>query len=480
MSSASTVETEQAINNACKSLGGVFKRYSCKHVSWDDACRGTVGGSLSCWGANITDTYLKERQGKPLFTVRSDNWNEKLGRISSDKVAVIVGNHVPGGEPLHAITLRSLLKNIAQYGKYANVPEGTELSDDKLDQNVSIRFQTTFLPVPETDKATMEFATEAYNYNTRSDRNPRNLIVLATTQGVAIQQDGVGAKKLLHHAVDSSGKAFKYWLEAERSSHAVGGAQNETDEERADAVKRGKATAAVIGIPAMGTRFNALMTIQVPVKQKHEERLPMSAVMGQINPTSTKKKKHGFSIIPAMFKSHASGVPQCQPISSIMSQEIYSSSADDDADSDTCFGGLEPPTGAFQTRKGLAMVHSRAPRGISNAARVSRGTCDGTYDGLTVRHLSRDPSQHLTVTVVFYNTVAGGVPSVEDVKAAILDMEELYKACLWSGNLVDDQADFMKEELTVKNVADIATKVTEQPYIPASQPVLNYDRFPTD
>lgn len=33
----------------------------CQVVSWDDVSRGTVGGSLSCWGANITDTYLKSK-----------------------------------------------------------------------------------------------------------------------------------------------------------------------------------------------------------------------------------------------------------------------------------------------------------------------------------------------------------------------------------------------------------------------------------
>merc|ERR1711865_1174612 len=48
------------------------------------------------------------------------------------------------------------------------------------------------------------------------------------------------------------------------------GAQKETVEEREDAVKRGKATASVIGTKAMGTRFNVLMTIQVPLQQKKE------------------------------------------------------------------------------------------------------------------------------------------------------------------------------------------------------------------
>ena len=39
---------------------GAGTGYSCKVVSWDDVSRGTVGGSLSCWGANITDARLAE------------------------------------------------------------------------------------------------------------------------------------------------------------------------------------------------------------------------------------------------------------------------------------------------------------------------------------------------------------------------------------------------------------------------------------
>ena len=114
----------------------------------------------------------------------------------------------------------------------------------------------------------LEFATEAYNYNTMDDADPRNLVLLCTSQGMAVQQDGCGAKKLFHHAVDDMGEIHRYWLEAEESKHKVGGEQRETDAERAEAQARGKATSSVIGIRAMGQRFNVLMTIQVPLKQK--------------------------------------------------------------------------------------------------------------------------------------------------------------------------------------------------------------------
>ena len=70
--------TMEAINHA---LGS--SEYRCQTVSWDDVERGTVGGSLSSLGANITDTRLWERHGQQLYTVRSQNWNEKLGAVSS-------------------------------------------------------------------------------------------------------------------------------------------------------------------------------------------------------------------------------------------------------------------------------------------------------------------------------------------------------------------------------------------------------------
>merc|ERR1719261_767504 len=94
----------------------------------------------------------------------------------------------------------------------------------------------------------------------------------------------------------------------------------------------------------------------------------------------------------------------------------------------------------------------------------------------------RDPHQHMTITCVIYNTVAGGVPSEADVEAAIEDMEELYRACQWQGKLADDGADFMKKELTVTDAAGIAHKVVEQPYKPpagAAGLVNNGTAFPT-
>merc|ERR1719152_959141 len=104
------------------------------------------------------------------------------------------------------------------------------------------------------------------------------------------------------------------------------------------------------------------------------------------------------------------------------------------------------------------------------------------WAGLGVRALKRDGSQRVTVTAVIYNTVAGGVPTPEDVAAAIDDMEQLYAACGWHGRLAESGAAFMKKELTVHDAAKIGAKIEQQPYKPpagAAGLVLGGDTFPT-
>merc|ERR1711976_568023 len=257
------------INQTCRKKGGKYSDYSCKTVSWDDVQRGNVGGNLSCWGATLTDTYLNAKDGRRLFTVRSDNWNEKLGHMTTKDIALVQGNQNQSAadKTLSPITLKTFLEKAGDYGQYAKLDSEMKLDNLDLDQKVSVRFQTTFLPVENKEKSTLEFCTEAYNYNTRDDADPRNLILLCTTQGIALQQDGAGTKKIYHHDV-KDGKIERYWLEAEKSKHKVGGAQVETKEEKEDAIKRGKATSSVIGVKALGSRFNVLMSLQIPLQQQ--------------------------------------------------------------------------------------------------------------------------------------------------------------------------------------------------------------------
>jgi len=470
---ASVEQTIKAINDACRTKGGVYKEYSCKSVSWDDVARGTVGGSLSCWGANITDTRLWAKDGRQLFTVRSDNWNEKLGAVSSSDVAVVTGNHVPGGDnDLHPVTLRDVLTNMTTYGGYAGLPAGCDLSHVDLDKKVSIRFQTTFLPVGDEELANMEFCSEAYNYSTMSDTDPRNLILLCTTQGLAVQQDGRGAQKLFHHAVDGAGKIHRYWLEAEKSRHKVGGPQVETEDERTAAAARGKATSSVIGVRAMGTRFNVLMNIQVPLEQAPRPKRSMGE--------TCKKKKSG-----GLFSgwSLSAKKPEMLTETALDLLDLDMGGCEDEAMEEFCDedDGFEAECVVFKGASRCRSMRRSSPApkvGSACAARVSRGSEFDTWKGLAAKTPKRNPSEHVTCTVVIYNAVSGGVPSEADVIAAIDDLEQLYAACSIKGHLADTQFDFMKKELTVKDANDIAEKISTQPYKPPVQSVAGFNAFP--
>ena len=446
---ASLEAVKQQIDNVARSSG-----FRCVPVSWEDASRGTVGGALSCWGGNISDVRLWERSGKLLYTVRSDNWNERLGYVAAKDIAVVVGNHARGGSALRNVTLQNYLTNAAQYGGYAGLTTPS-LSENQADQILSIRFQTVFLPVtgsasadvPPEQAGRVEFCTDVYNYNTSSDANPRNVLLLCTAQGTAMQQDGAGAKKLFIHEVDPAGKVHRYWLEAERSGHKVGGAQKESAEEAAAAAARGKATATFIGTRAMGTRFNVQMMIQLPVVMPVQRPLP------QVVPCPPPSMM--------MFGASAGGCayPSCAPSAPPPCMPSVSSSS------------CAPPGCAPPQRQSAPVAV-----GVSNAARVSRGAEEDVWPGLAKKDATRDASQHGTITVTMYYTVVGGIPSEADVLAAVADLNELYAGCAKEMRLAD--AHDVTAELTVKNTQDIALKVTQQPYKPPTSAAPANVAFP--
>ena len=125
---------------------------------------------------------------------------------------------------------------------------------------------------------------------------------------------------------------------------------------------------------------------------------------------------------------------------------------------------------------------SAPPKGRSNAARVSRGSEVDVWNGLAVAQPKRNKSEHVTITVVIYNTCEGGVPTEEDVVAAIDDLEELYAACSVKGRLADATFDFMKEKLAVDDMVAVTTKLATQPppFVPSSVDVANAFTFPSD
>lgn len=439
---ASIAQVTKALNEAAAKKG-----FRCVPVSWEDAQRGTVGGQLSCWGGNISDVRLWEKSGKLLYTLRTENWNERLGYVSTKDVAVVVGNHVRGGQAPVPITLETYLKNFKEYAGYAGVTKDT-LHAEGVDQLATIRFQTVFLPIAD-DEATM-FCTEVYNYNTRSDSDPRNTQLLCTAQGTSVQQDGSGAKKVFLHSVDGGGKVHRYWMEAERSRHKVGGEQKETDEEMQEAASRGKATAIHIGTRAMGTRFNVQMLVQIPTKQKERRGGGGFGALSGFGYDNGVLSGGGFGGVPYSGPVFNAPVSMCSNFSCPPQAPSYAFGVGGD--------GRGPSAPFFRCQAPAPKV------GVSNAARVSRGTEEDVWPGVDNKEPERDPSQHITITVTMYYTCAGGVPSKEDVESCLEDLDNLYSKCPSDKKLVDCTE--VTAELTVKNTMDIKEKVTTQPYVP--------------
>lgn len=470
LSKADLSAVKKALNDVAGKSG-----FRCETVSWEDAQRGTVGGAVSCWGGNISDVRLWEKNGTLLYTLRSDNWNERLGYVSSADVAVVTGNHVPGGQPFQPVTLRSFLKNFGKYASYAGA-ECEQLWDEEADQLLTIRFQAVFLPISSDE--TTEFCTDVYNYNTHSDNDPRNTLLLCTAQGTSVQQDGSGEKKLFIHNVDPSGVVHRYWLEAERSTHKVGGAQKETNEEAAAAAARGKATAMHIGTKAMGTRFNVQMLIQLPCKQKQtrsDDTCSDSSMSESVDDEDDGTNEDGSMPLPSSeYECCATEEAlRCDDEEAIMPLESIKKEADlYQSLNDKC-DVYEEEKECSKMKKKCISSESRAKKstarevkkptlGTSNAARVSRGSEEDTWKGINNKAPVRDPSQHGTITVTLYYTVAGGIPSPADVEACVADLDSLYKACPSDKKLVDCSE--VTAELTVKDMQDIGKKLTEQPY----------------
>lgn len=349
-------------------------------VSWEDCTRGFVGPDLSCWGSNITDVRITDRQKRTIYTVRSENWNERIAVMSTDDIAVVIGNASSGpNRQLTSITLTEYLSRLGTLGAYAGVPDGTDFRKPEVDTRVSVRFQTVFVP------AGCQFTVNTYCYGTISNDNPQNLLLLCTSQGTSVdQQKKKAANVYLHN--QGQGQVEQKWLQAHASTFQVGGEQKETVETAQAAAASGQAFARNIGVKGMGTRFNTVMLVQVPMKQR----------------PSGNRGFPGFG--------YAGGAGGGFPNTLLVGAGGAGFS-------------LGPSQVAFSAAPSM-------PVGRSSAARVSMGDdTEEKYQPLEAKTFERHPEQHITVTITMYYAVQGGVPAAADITKAIDDLEKLYKEC---------------------------------------------------
>jgi hypothetical protein len=511
----------------------------CEPVSWEDEKRATIGLALSSFGTNIADVRIWERNRMPLYTVRSQNWNERLGLVKLSDVSVVTGNHVPGGSSPELTTVDTLLSQ-SKYYEYTGIDRATNLGLGDKEKLATIRFQTVFLPMIDIfknetmsdisdknvsdknvsdKKDTIEFCTEVYSYNTTSDDDPRNVLLLCTPQGTSFQQDGVGAVSLFEHCVDKQDKIHRYWLEAEQSSFQVGGAQQAIDDPMIDektkseelaAAQRGKSTAVRIGTRAMGTRFNVQMLIQVPLEQRQLQHrgggfgggfggggfgFGSNGGSGMSSGGFGFGGESGFSGFG--FGSNSGGGFGGGSSGGSSGGFGFGSNSGggfgggSSGGSSGGFGFGTNSSGGFgssESAEGVAFslggsggfgfgtssaVVKEFADGFSQAARVSRGSEMDVWNGVKHKTPKRQAGSRVTITVTLYQTIRGGVPTEEDVNRAIDDIDALYKSCEECKHLANAPeltVDISKCQQAANNTLSAINKSVYAPYVPPIYP----------
>lgn len=360
----------KAINDAL-----VGTNYRALTVQWNDAKR-TTG---SCWGPNITDVTLESPTGETYLVIRPENFNETVQSVSASNLSIMKAT---GPNSVKPVSLANFLQNPPR-------PIPLPLYDD-ADDKVCVRYQAVF--VPEKSGADGIHVTH-FNY-TASDSDPTNLLLLSTTQGTALHNDGSGKVPLYlqHNGND-------YEMKVTGTRFVVGGSQCETKVEKEKARKAGLATSEIIGPIQFGTRLNILGVIQVPLKK---EELTVN--------------------YPSMFG-------------------LFST-----AFSDSSVQGCGGPSRGCSSKKIRKSKSSDVSIGMSSAGRVSIGQwvrkskpyCDN----------DRAPSSRLTATYMIYYVTKDGVPSAEDVSRAVADLDNLYRGStkLFDSEFVTDEKIYIKVE----------------------------------
>lgn len=394
------------VNKTTRTLGGHYSEYSTKRVSYDDVKRYEIQKNgkkhVSVLGPNITDSTLAKSDGKPIYVTRPDNHLERIGKVSTDQVALL---HKENGEEC-LTTLTDYLKHIGKEGQYRHMDPNVNLYAKDTDRLASVRFQCCFIPVDST--ASPEFHAQVYSYRS-TNSNPQNLMIVSSSQGSFMQYPGSGTTGMYAHLMHSDGSYHKHNFVADTTSHKVGGGQVETLEEIAKNEKENKASATRIGLECLGPRFNVVMTIQVPLQFEQDEAPPYPA--------------YGYSF------SQATYIPEFALPSALLD--------DEDGSDVVCYKSLSalPFDSGPQYRGTASYGIEQLPIGVSSAARVSIGSDVGKLGDFVQKSPVRNPNEHITLTIIIYYTVQGGIPSEHEIRAAIDDMENLYESCPWNGNI---------------------------------------------
>lgn len=385
------------MNNSLLKLGEGAKDYMAGTVAWNDGARGVSGGSLSCIGKNITDARIEAEDGGFCPYLRPHNYDEKVAVIDPQHVHMIEADGT-------SRTVKEVVEDIGKRAKYM----GFKSVDPKLkpDEKIVYRVQNAWVPLKK-EQSSRKIAPTHYSYQTRDAKDPRNVIILGSAQGIFVHSDDVGCKKLLAH---TQGETFRslpgdgpvvrtHYFEAEPSDTFVGRAfyNDET-------VSPKKAKAVEMGVEGMGARANCFVIVSIPLEQQ---------------------KKSTFT---------------------------WWTNVDDDDNDD-----------------GKPIYRSLA--GESRAARVSVAEdVHGTADKVEIDAV-RDTSEPIVVTILLYNTVQTNADvssqriKTTDIAAAVQDMEAIYDLAKKHGGDVCKMSELwaMLHKLEAHHVEEIRAKVAADP-----------------
>jgi hypothetical protein len=237
-------------NNKVFQANQLFSKYglSITRVQWNDVERGFG----SCYGPNISDWTLREKDSKELLPViRPDNFLDQVAVISSDDLCVMVGNHLTGGN-MKPITLTQYLK---EFGKYnTDCPTDTNLYCPKRDSKVTVRAQAVPLPV-DPNVGIIQFNPTCYSYQTRDKEDPRNFIGVFSHLGSNGQTDGPDVEDVfLQRTLDDNSRENMYF-------NATSALMEKDSKKDVDTV---------LGTKKMDIGRNRVIFGQIPIKQKNE------------------------------------------------------------------------------------------------------------------------------------------------------------------------------------------------------------------
>lgn len=237
------------ISNMNATVKEIDPAYMAGTVAWNDGARGVSAGALTAFGSNITDARIEAQDGGFVPFVRPNNLDELLGVTTADEVHLV--DNDGSSLTLDDVLVPEKLMQRARYMGYTSID-----IPRKSKRPVVLRFQHAFVGLDATGHRSV--VPTHYSYQTSSRDDPKNLILLATSQGITVQCDDAGQNKLFAHSTDASGATVNKWFDVTATQAAVGHAASSAG-----------TTTKELGVKGMGARENCFVLINIPCKQQN-------------------------------------------------------------------------------------------------------------------------------------------------------------------------------------------------------------------